>query len=199
LSWFQKNFIDKPNIDIFCSINGKWDEYNDAFLKAFKVKQWHFEEYKLPYSETIFSHHKRPETNVYNLHSMLYNKKKCISLIQETQKVENVSYDYVMFFRADIIPIKDIYILPFSNEMSDSDNVYIPLGYDWGGYNDQIAHGRFDVMKKYSELYDKVVFYCLHEGCIFHPESLLKFHLERCRILVQRYDFGYKLNDKRNK
>lgn len=197
LNWFNKNFLENRelDVDVFCSINGSRDSYNDSFLQAFKVKRWYFNEYTLPYSASIFSHNKRPETNVYNLHSMLYNKKQCFHLIKQTQEDDDIRYDLILFFRADILPFENDFVIP--DLIQDTNAIYIPEGYDWGGYNDQIAHGNFDVMQKYCELYDKVIFYCLHEGCIFHPESLLKFHLDKSGVSVCRYKFAYKLNDKR--
>jgi hypothetical protein len=124
---------------------------------------------------------------------MFYNQQKCVELIEEEQRKTSVSYDIVIFFRADIISQVQLPIfIP-----RDDDTIYVPSGYDWGGLNDQIAHGTLEAMKKYAGLYSNIEKYCLVEKCIFHPETLLRYHVRSCGLNVVRYDFPYSLNTKR--
>lgn len=193
IGWFQ-NIIKDPRVDFFCSINGTLDAYHRRFIEDFYVKKYHFEEYTLPYQDNIFAHHKRPETNVYNTHSMYYNRKKCFELVEAYQEENAFRYDIVVFFRADIVS-QNAYdlIVP-----KDDSTIYIPSGYDWcGGLNDQIAHGTVAAMKIYAELYDEIPKYCLEQGCLFHPETLLKWHLDRNHMKIERFTFLYTLNSKR--
>lgn len=197
LPWFERVFLNDPNVDVFCSINGECDEHHREFLKLFRVKKAHFQKFVMPYSESIFVHNKRPESNVYNVHSMCYNKKKCFELVVQ----ENIPYDNVIFFRTDIVAER---LYPYDTlcEKSTEDDkeiIHIPAGFDWGGFNDQIAHGSMKAMEIYTSLYDKILYYCRHEGCMFHPETLLKFHLDRNNsfVKIERFSFPYHLNSKR--
>jgi hypothetical protein len=192
ISWF-KHMINDPRIDFFCSINDLLDDYHKQFLIDFKIKKYHFENYQLPYHESIFSHNKRHETNVYNTHSMYYNRKKCFELVEQYQQENRFVYDVVVFFRADIVTQNSFDLIVPTDNMT----IYIPSGYDWGGLNDQIAHGTFSAMKIYADLYNHISKYCLEQGCLFHPETLLKWHLDKNQLKIRRFNFLYTLNSKR--
>lgn len=192
LPWFQA-IIDDTHTDIFCSINGECDDYHETFMSLFKVKKSYYGKYILPYDEEIFYHNRRPESNIYNVHSMLYNKKKCLELVKSYEREHNIKYDIVVFFRADILAEESYPLIVPENDNS----IYIPAGFDWGGVNDQIAHGTMAAMEKYVELYDRARVYCLQEGCIFHPETLLAHHIRRNEINLRRFNFLYRLNHNR--
>lgn len=198
---FLKNLQRENDLDYFCSINGEKDEYHETFLNELQVKHSFFGKHEKEYQEDWFDKFKRLPCDHphvwYKISSSLWNNKRAFELIEECQQTHAIHYDLVMKFRADLIPHEN-FLFPSSIE---ENTVYIPQNHDcpyhWDdpyyhvdGINDHIAYGDLDVMKRYSNVYEKVDQYCSN-GRPYHPESLLLHHLETERLNIQRFPYRY--------
>jgi hypothetical protein len=188
---FLKNFIDKYNMDVFCSINSEFDQYHQDFVKNFKCKKYNFELFKQ--GNFMLKPLIREFNNTNNGLSMFYNHRKCMDMILKYQLESNLRYDVVVYMRADILPTTRN---GFSLVLDDY--LHVPAGADWDGLNDQIAYGSVEIMNRYCDLFYYVETYCNQLGCPPYPERLLKFHVNYLHIPVKRFQFSYTLNPKRH-
>lgn len=183
---------DRYSMDLFCSINTELDPYHECFLQRFGIKKSHFGVFQ-PSSTFIrmfrAGHSDNPP---FHVASMFYHHKKCMKLILDYQREHNISYDVVIYMRADVLPVQQR-----SFEIVKDSCLHIPIGNDYvGGLNDQIAYGSVEIMKRYCLLFDHIEDY-FNAGCRFHPETLLKFHVEKQKLNVTRFGFPYYLNPRR--
>ncbi len=135
--------------------------------------------------------YKRYETNVHNTLSMYYSNKKAYELIDKYQKENNIRFDQIIKFRPDIINIQ----LPIFPECIEDNTIYTYNDYHYGGLNDQIAIGNIESMTKYCNLYDSIEKYI--NNIVFHPESLLLYHILVNNINVKFIDYPYTLDNRR--
>jgi hypothetical protein len=182
---FKIHFGNLFNIDYFCSINSKLDDYHKKFLKIYNIQDgcYHFQNYVL--NKTIPRQPLNP-----NMFSMFYNNKKCVELIENS----STQYDVILRYRTEVC-----YQIPFKiPDVITPNTVYIPNNYDWGGINDQIAYGDLESMKTYTELYDNIINYNQNYKIAIHPETLLKYHLQKNKMNIVRFEFDYSLIKKSN-
>ena len=182
---FKIHFGNLFNIDYFCSINSKLDDYHKKFLKIYNIqaKCYNFEKYVL--DKTLQNKNVNP-----NMFSMFYNNKKCVELIENS----STQYDVILRYRTEVC-----YQIPFKiPDVIKPNTVYIPNNYDWGGINDQIAYGDLESMKTYTELYDNINNYNRKYNITIHPETLLKYHLQKNKMNIVRFEFDYSLIKKEN-
>jgi hypothetical protein len=132
---------------------------------------------------------RRPETIFENTISMYYN--------QYCNSLSLTDDDIVMYFRTDIIMNDKKQLETILDGNLEYDEIYVPIGSDWGGLNDQVAIGRGRVMKRYLSVFPNIQKYCLNNGVWFHPESLLKYHVTQERIRLKRFPLSYVLNRNR--
>jgi len=180
----------KHNVTHFVSLNRKanTDPFIDMFKNHFDIKpdQINIEETILP--SEVTQQKIRVSGNLYNMFSMFYHNMKCFRLIETYQKEHNITFDIIVKYRPDIYSNQ---CLDFPSEI-ENNTVYIPRGADWGGINDQIGFGNFDTMKKYSQCV--LQFSELGKQTQnFHPETLLKAHLQNKELNIKRFDFEYSL------
>ena len=126
-----------------------------------------------------------PETSIRNVWNMLHNMFVGFSLMPKDA-------DIIVRNRTDIILSG-----PCNYEQYDVSEraVFIPSGNDyWTGINDQFAFGNPEVMRDYFKLYLSMQKY-YDEGCRFHPESLLKYHLDRQGIKIVRLPITNRKNE----
>jgi hypothetical protein len=127
------------------------------------------------------------------LYSMIENIYSAFSLIGPYQERHDVQFDCILFYRADIDSRETLAInMPLEN------TVYIPEGSDHGGLNNQIAYGNYNAMKKYSDLVNNLHKLCGEQRIKYHPETLLKQHLENEGLTVVRFPYNYSLHQKRH-
>ena len=141
-----KSIIDKYNPIFFTSLNQESeDEYTKTFCEKFNIKtdQINYEKTILPDSLKDVN----SGSHVLNTYSMFYHNYKGFSLIEKYQTSHNIHFDVIVKYRAEINASD---ILKFDE--TENDKLYIPNGLDYGGINDQIAYGDFNIMKKYCEL-----------------------------------------------
>lgn len=139
------------------------------------------------------------ETSMTRTGSMFYNNQKAFELIEQYALVHYKPYDLVVKLRSDIqpigstcIPLSKMIDLLHRTSVDLSDTIWIPNSEHFGGCNDQIAIGSFQAMKIYSHLFDEIEEYATKTK--FHPERLLKVHLETHRMNVVCFTFHYQLD-----
>jgi hypothetical protein len=123
---------------------------------------------------------KYPETNVENVIRMYRGIKRCNDMKLKREVEGGFVYDHVIRTRADlqISSVLDLgKFMPLTREF-----VVFPENGHWrGGLNDQFAFGSSAMMDTYSSVIDYIPEHC-GQGCPFHPETLLRFHLTRMQI-----------------
>lgn len=128
---------------------------------------------------------KAPETSVQNCWNMWHNIHTGFNLLP-------TDADIYVRNRTDIVLSG-----PCNFDQYDATRraVFIPSGNDyWYGINDQFAFGSYEVMKEYCSLYLHVQDY-YDEGALFHPESMLKYHLDKCGIEIIRLPITNRKNE----
>lgn len=120
---------------------------------------------------------------MHNVLCMIYQIKQCSDLIRDT----NIPYDVVIRLRYDIMPT--VSIEPILNPGL----FCIPAGNDHlDGINDQVAWGPLKDMLYYGNWFTEVV-NLVQSGLLVHPETLLRHHLLRGGINLNRPAFPYVL------
>ncbi len=186
--WFinQIKNNSENTIDIFASFN---EIENKEFVNNIKPVSINWEKYNLPEKWSNISH-KNDSTRPNNMCSMYYNNKKSFDLIEKYSKDNNITYDLIVKFRPDIINDK----LP-NFFVTNNNEVYTPDEhiFGWPGINDMIAFGNFESMKIYSNLYDYIDEY-ISKGVLFHPETMLRYHLDNNNISIKTFTYKYTLD-----
>jgi len=192
---------DTYNATFFVSLNkGIRSAYIDTFCKKFSVgvDQIRIEQTKSPEWLRSFDVEYgipggKEGSGADHLYSMVYNIHSAFNMIKPYEEKNKMKFDCVMFYRADIDAEDELNItLPVEN------TVYIPYDYDWSGINNQIAYGTYDTMSKYSSLINNLQKLCGEDRVMYHPERLLKKHLENEGLQVIRFPFKYKLHSSRH-
>ena len=165
-SWVKNLFEANPGIDfeIVMSLNSKVEDRivdTEAIInrtKDLSPANAHIGVYKI-------CDYVRPDNArlSYNILSMFWHNKRAFDLLEST------NWDYVIKWRADIVMTSQLE-LPIELEPNA---VYLPIGKDWGGLNDQIAVGTREVMQIYCKLIDHID----ELWPVRHPERLLKEYL----------------------
>lgn len=122
-----------------------------------------------------------PETNVENVVRMYRGIRRCNDMKLRRELTERFRYDHVIRTRADVQLASTLELgkfMPLTREF-----IVFPENGHWrGGLNDQFAFGASEKMDLYSLVIDYIPEHC-GNGCPFHPETLLRFHLTRMGIL----------------
>jgi hypothetical protein len=107
--------------------------------------------------------------------------RRCNDMKLRRELARGERYDHVIRTRADIqlaSPLDLGKFMPLTREF-----IVFPENGHWrGGLNDQFAFGASEKMDLYSLVIDYIPEHC-GNGCPFHPETLLRFHLNRMQIL----------------
>ena len=119
---------------------------------------------------------------------------KCNNIKSRHEEINGFKYDWVIRARTDALFKCDISPISFQGTKKDIlqlDNgcVYIPSFACYGGYNDRFAFGNSKNMDTYASLSSHVDDY-FDNGRPFHPESLLKSHLDN-EITVVNIEFPF--------
>lgn len=178
------------DLTFFVSINKSADnsEYTQKFLNELNItnNQINIEQTQEP--QELYNYPKRMETVYHNAYSMFYHNKRSFQLMEEYQNKHNINFDVIIKFRGDLKSTEKFPIETPINNLT----VYIPNSFDWSGINDQIAYGDFDSMKIYSNCVDYILDYCKNK-IIFHPETILKYHLNTNNLKIKRFKYGYSI------
>lgn len=118
-----------------------------------------------------------PETDPVAVFAMWKNIKKAFELVDE-------SYDLILKTRFDIK-----YCSPLKLHEFDRDAVWIPEGGDWrGGLFDMMSFSSYENMRHYCSLHDRINEYSTN-GVPCHSEIMLRYHMMKSNLSIQRFDF----------
>lgn len=185
-----KHIFNDHNVTYFISINDT--DLDKMFLSLFirdtniSHECIHVQQCQLP--SHVYAFKKKEETSYFNTYSMFYHNKICFTLVEKYTKKYNICFDVVLKFRTDINPNESI---TFSNPV-EQNTLYIPIGYNYGGVNDQIAYGNINAMFVYCSCVDEIENIC-HAGTLFHPETILNIFLTKHKLQICRFPFVYTL------
>lgn len=127
------------------------------------------------------------ETIAPNIFYMHYKSWRCYELMRNYESINDVRYNRIIRMRFDLAFDGFPIIEPESN------TIYIPEGGDHrGGLNDLMALGDADSMKRYFEVFNNLFSYA-NAQMGFHPESIMRKHLEFSNLKVKRFSINYKL------
>ena len=130
------------------------------------------------------------EMNPASVFLMWYKIKQAFHLMKEYENLIGEKYDYVIKGRFDLKIHSNIVLDPNLN------TICIPPGFDWkGGVNDVFAWGGRDAMEWYCSLFDHIEDHILITG-FFHPETILRRHLEISDFNLDRPDLKVSLRGK---
>lgn len=128
------------------------------------------------------------ETIIPNIFYMYYKVWRCFDLMRNYESLNDIKYDCVIRMRFDL-SFDDF---PLFREVAP-DTVYVPSGSDHrGGLNDLMALGDAASMERYCLLFPSLFNYA-NSGMGFHPESILRHHMNLSKLVVDRFDVKYKL------
>ena len=119
---------------------------------------------------------------VENVPFMWYKIWRCNELMHQYEKHNRIRYDRVVRLRTDIT------VRQMPNIIPEVKTLYIPAGNDHrNGICDLLALGNPQTMDLYCDLYNNVHRY-MTLGFGFHPESLLRRHIEVNQLAVKRFE-----------
>jgi hypothetical protein len=143
-------------------------------------------EYKIE-NRTAYDGSHAWETKVENIFYMYYKVWRCFLHMAHYEAMNNFRYDRVIRMRFDLrfesFPLIDV----------QPGAVYVPAGFDHrGGINDLLSLGTRETMEKVCDLFTKLVEYS-NSNVGFHPESILRTHMDKCGLAINRFPIKYKL------
>ena len=180
-----KSIINQYQSDIFISYNYDTDTDTnlDILNQLYNPKGIQFDKYPML---SVHSNNVATETNPNSLVRMLYGINKANRLKSDYEVANGFKYDFVIRTRFDLE-----YSQPL--ELKNFNDITIPIGWDHrGGYNDTFAYGSSEAMDYYASLINNLQTY-LNEGALLHPESLLKYHLDKGPYGILRSSIPIKL------
>jgi hypothetical protein len=120
-----------------------------------------------------------PETNIVNVLRMFGAIRRCNDMKLRHELAHGFRYDTVIRTRADLQLAAEI---PFDRFLPMTrDFIVFPENGHWrGGLNDQFAFSSSANMDCYAAVADYLGEHCTN-GCVFHPETLLRYHLTAMR------------------
>lgn len=140
-------------------------------------------------------HHKAGETDIgrcWGMYSSLY---QCDLLRQQREHDQGFKYDLVIRTRPDLKLSQNLDLVKLLQQVNDS-SIVTPKdqihGYLGHRINDMFAIGTSRSMQVYTDLANNIVKYC-QQGLLFHPETMLSFHLKQQSIKNILGDFGVRL------
>jgi hypothetical protein len=143
-------------------------------------------EYKIE-NKTAYDGSYAWETKVENIFYMYYKVWRCFHHMAHYEAINDFKYDVVIRMRFDLafdsFPMIDV----------KPGIVYAPAGFDHrGGINDLLSLGARETMEKVCALFANLVEYS-SSGVGFHPESILRTHMDKCALTIERFHTRYKL------
>jgi hypothetical protein len=175
-----KNCLDIDNADIFA--------VTDSLLKDISCERYIITPNNISLYKNhlfYFSQNCKDILNIENAVNMFYKIYKCNQLKKEYEDENNFKYDFVIRARCDVKYNEKLIL------KNDKNTLYVPFGNDYNGLNDQFSFGDSETMDKVSDLYLNINDY-VKNGCIYHPETLLGYHVNKCGLIVNR-DVNIKL------
>lgn len=127
------------------------------------------------------------ETKSENIFYMYYKVWRSFESMAYYEKINNFKYEIVIRARFDL----NFESFPIIKPLPQT--VHIPSGFDHrGGINDLLSLGNREAMEKVCLLFRNLLQYA-NSGIGFHPESILRRHLDLSGLDIERFDIKYKL------
>lgn len=188
----KKYLLDKYNPDVFIST---WvlQDYNSSAVSEKELTDfYHPKKINVAWTHSfvvdeIVEQRNFNKRNPQSVYSMFYRINDCNKLKMQYEMDGNFTYDCVIRFRPDIYLEEEF-------NLENLDQLNVPKWGDFGGLNDQFAFGNSDIINCYSNLFHNIVDYLKEDSSlIFNPEFLLKRHIEKNKIGLNRPNINYKL------
>jgi len=167
------------------------DKFSELYKpKAIDIQSKHevkfFSEKKLQEINSRVDYNRWVESKPINIVSMYYKIQRCWRVFQEQKDKD---YDIVVRYRDKII--LGVPIIEKLKILVDDNSIFIPQHGDWrGGVGDVFAIGTEKGMEKYfNGILGNLESY-LSQGCHFHPEPILLWHLVSQQIKLIRKAFS---------
>ena len=175
-------------IDVFYSCDAASENDIKEFIELYKPKKIIND--KMVYMADFGECPGRTEsgTNIHNMTCHFINKRRVYKLIETYVEETQIQYDWVVVARLDLF-----YFNTFNFSQPDNNVIYIPIGSDHTGLNDQIAMGNMTVMKKYCNIFNNTVHLLINKLAIPHPETLNMAHITYQNIQVLRVPIKYEI------
>ena len=125
-----------------------------------------------------------------NTFMMFYNIWQCDVLRKWNEVLTGQIYDYVIRCRPDMMYSNRLTIDDFKK--LDDNTILLPDTNHYGGYCDQFAIGTSSGMANFANLFNKINDY-YDGGEIYHPETLVKRHIESSCFKVEQTHLEYSL------
>ena len=180
-----KNKEEDKTVDTDVSFVEQNYTYESLLVEDYDSKQNYFHDI---FSSLEFSEYLRTDVGPISMHYSIYRSN---DLKRKYEELHRMTFDRVIRMRFDSNFKGKNLVLDDLNS-----NVCIPAGDDWcDGINDQFALGTSHGMDLYSN-----VFWNYHNlqkigDSKYHPESILKNHLDFYGIIPQRFDFQVQINN----
>jgi hypothetical protein len=182
----KKNLIDKYDVDVFISYGytlNNIDCVPNDLIKLYNPVSFEFFEYPNEIYTNINSvskYEKAIESNTTSIYMMWYGINKVNELKTAYEIANGFEYDVVIKSRFDIEFKNTVLLKKLDN------SIFIPIGSDHrGGYNDLVAYGSSNTMNYYCSTYTHITQY-IEDGCVIHPERILKHHLDKNEFIFYR-------------
>ncbi len=128
------------------------------------------------------------ETKTTNVIAMWYKRHRSNLLRNQFEKLNDFKYDLVISSRFDLEILEPL------NFQLDSDQLLIPIGFDWcDGLSDLFAVGNSDVMNAYFDIFNQMEYYRLEKDIAESPEVILKYHVKNKNMEVNRFLLKFRL------
>ena len=177
------------SVDFFCSSDNSDTIHLNDFITKYKPICYINDKINVDDFKYIYEFPKDPDTNIDNMIRHFINKKRVYDIFFKYIEENNKQYDIIMYLRADL----QIYD-KFNFEYPKENNIYIPIGSDWSGINDQIAYGSQSVMKIYSNLIFNCKLLLSNNLSYVHPETLTLANLKYNNLIINRFTLSYEIN-----
>ena len=133
-----------------------------------------------------------PGTIINRVFSFFYSLKEADLLRQNYEQENDFKYDLVMRTRFDLFFQEKLNIKSLVSRYKDG-FLLVPINKDGDSIvTDQVAFGDSYSMEIYSKIYDSID-ELYNNGTIFHPETLLKSHIEQNKLSLIREPLKYKI------
>jgi hypothetical protein len=135
------------------------------------------------FEDDIAIRKKAPETIVNNVLSMFMARKKLMAACNSHNVFKDGAYDIYIYTRSDSCLSGDLDVRKILKKL-DKYDLLVPKNGHWReGINDQFAIGKSAAIKIYLDVYTNLNKYIV-DDVLFHPETLLKYHLRANGIKV---------------
>lgn len=198
---FEKHFLNVfkdsgCSLDIFASV------WNVGAINGGSKKVPDLEEFKKLYKPVAFesenmlgegfppSHWPKKAVFPHNSYCMFYKMKRALKMMKNFEKENCFLYDYVIKYRTDVKFESDFSLAELHSMKDKYDSIMWPDRGNWE-VNDHIAWGDRDPMVEYNDVFSNLEEYCGVKKIGFHPESILKVHLDTENISIDRSGLKY--------